>query len=457
MGQRLESKEGLVVDQALEKDVRMTVEENEALTRVGQGTPMGELMRRYWQPILLSWELPETDCAPVRVRLLGEDLVSFRDTSGRIGLLREWCAHRRTSLWLGRNEENGLRCVFHGWKYDVTGQCVEMPNVLPEHDFHERIRITAYPTVEMGGVIWAYLGPEDEQPPAPSFEWTRQPESHLHVSKGLQETNWLQAVEGGIDSIHTSFLHRTFAGGRAGMGGLRAQATATKLEVRLAPYGFAYASQRPLPEDKGNFVRTYHWVMPHHQIRAIQEYTNDGSKPKFKMGGHVWVPIDDENTMVWNWYYSLDAPLEASERDESFWGNGPKFYDEQNGFRSYLNRNNNWGLDRQVQKYETFSGIEGVNQQDRAVQEIMGPIVDRSREHLSHTDMAVYAARRLLLDAAKTVADGGNPPGTDDSYYDIRAIERVLPSDQYWAQALKDDMYPTGGPDLASAPELGKS
>jgi phthalate 4,5-dioxygenase oxygenase subunit len=446
-----------MVEQSMVKDVRMTAEENEALTRVGQGTPMGTLLRRYWHPVLLSRELPAPDCPPVRVRILGEDLVAFRDTSGRLGLMRQWCAHRRTSLWLGRNEENGLRCVFHGWKYDVTGQCVEMPNVLPEYDFKHRIKIPAHATYEVGGVIWAYLGPKDQQPPVPSFEWTRQPESHLHVSKGIQESNWLQGVEGGIDSIHTSFLHRLLSGDRAGLGGLRAQATATSLEVRLAPYGFTYASKRPLGEGKGNYVRTYHYVMPHHQIRAIQGNTNDGGNSKFKIAGHVWVPIDDENTTVWNWYYSLDVPLGESERDESFWGNGPTYYDEENGFKAYLNKSNDWGIDRQVQKTETFSGIEGVNQQDRAVQEIMGPIVDRSREHLSHTDMAVLAARRLLLEAAQTVADGGTPAGADDSYYDIRAIERILPEDENWSEALKDEMFPTGGPDLSKAPELGKT
>jgi phthalate 4,5-dioxygenase len=424
----------------------VSAQRNQTLTRVGPGTPMGELMRRYWQPLLLSGELPEPDGAPVRVRVLGEDLVAFRDTDGRVGLLSEWCAHRLTSLWLGRNEENGLRCVFHGWKYDVSGQCVDMPNVLPEHDLKHEVHITAYPTQELGGVIWGYLGPKEQEPPPPSFEWTRQPETHLHVSKGLQECNWLQALEGGIDSIHTSFLHRKFAGDRAGLGGLRAQATAAKLQVRNTPYGYTYASSRPLGEDKGNYVRTYHWVMPNHQIRAIQEYTPDGTQPSFKMAGHVWVPVDDENCMTWNWYYSLDAPLEDSERDESFWGNGPAFIDAKNGFRSYLNRSNGWGIDREVQKRETFTGIEGVNQQDRAVQEAMGPIVDRSKEYLCHTDAAVVAARKRLLDAVRTVGEGGSPPGADSSYYHLRAIERILPANANWLTALKEEMFPAGSP-----------
>ena len=424
---------------------RMSVEDNETITRVGPGTRMGKLMRRYWQPVLLSWELPEPDCAPVRVRILSEDLVAFRDTSNRVGLVREACPHRRTSLWLGRNEENGLRCVFHGWKFDVTGQCVDMPNVLPEHDFKERVRITAYPTEELGGVIWAYLGAKEQQPPPPNFEWTRQPDSHRHVSKSVQECNWLQALEAGIDSIHTSFLHRRFAGGRPGLDGLRAQATAAELEVRMTSYGYNYASIRPLGEEKGNYVRTYHYVMPHHQIRAIQEYTQDSNTKKFKIAGHIWVPMDDENCMVWNWYYSLDIPLDDEERDEAFWGNGPQYVDSANGFTSYLNKRNDWGIDREVQKNETFTGIPGVNQQDRAVQEAMGAIVDRSKEDLCHTDAAVIATRQLLLDATKTVVDGGNPPAADDSYYHLRAIERLLPADVYWADELKDEMYPAGG------------
>jgi hypothetical protein len=217
------------------------------------------------------------------------------------------------------------------------------------------------------------------------------------------------------------------------------------LDVRLTPYGYTYASLRPLKEEAQNYVRTYHFVMPHHQIRALQSYTDDGSQ-KFKIAGHVWVPVDDENCMVWNWYYSLDEPLDDSERDESFWGNGPEFFDYAHGFRSYFNRQNNWGIDRKVQRFETFSGIAGINQQDRAVQEMMGPIVDRSKERLGQTDRAIIAARRLYLDAVKTVEDGGNPPGVDASYYDVRAIESLLPAETDWFDALKDQMYPSGSP-----------
>ena len=186
--------------------------------------------------------------------------------------------------------------------------------------------------------------------------------------------------------------------------------------------------------------------MPNHQIRAIQGYTADTKVQKFKIAGHVWVPVDDEHCMTWNWYYSLDKPLDDEERDEGFWGNGPSYIDAKNGFRGYLNKANDYKIDREVQRMETFTGIEGINQQDRAVQEAMGPIVDRRGEHLGQTDKAIIASRKLLLAAVKTVEDGGVPPGADDSYYDLRAIEQVLPQDADWVEALKDLMYPAGVP-----------
>jgi phthalate 4,5-dioxygenase oxygenase subunit len=167
-------------------------EDNQLITRVGAGTPMGTLMRRYWMPALLSWELPAPDCEPVRVKLLGEELLAFRDSSGRVGMVEESCPHRLASLWFGRNEENGIRCVYHGWKFDVDGNCVEQMN--EPVPFTDKVKLTAYPTVEMGGIVWAYLGAPENRPPDPSFEWTRAAESHRHVSKVIQESNWLQGL-----------------------------------------------------------------------------------------------------------------------------------------------------------------------------------------------------------------------------------------------------------------------
>src|SRR5437868_5285669 len=185
----------------------LSKEENQLLTATDAGQPAGDYFRRFWLPVLLPSEVPEPDCPPVRVRVLGENLIAFRDTQGRVGLIDEACPHRRASLFWGRNEECGLRCVYHGWKFDVSGICVDMPNEPQEYGFGNKVRIAAYPTREYGGLIWAYLGPQEHQPELPKLEWARVGENQRYVSKRLQETNYLQAIEGGIDSSHSNFLH----------------------------------------------------------------------------------------------------------------------------------------------------------------------------------------------------------------------------------------------------------
>ena len=181
--------------------------DNQLLTRTGSGEPLGALMRRFWIPVLLSEELPEADCPPIRVKLLGERLVAFRDTSGKVGFIDEFCAHRGVSLWFGRNEEHGLRCPYHGWKFDVNGQCMEVPSEPAESGYCNKIKLTSYPCVEKAGIIWTYMGPKDKQPEFPAFEWLDLPDSQRLVAKRWQECNWLQAMEGGIDSSHVSWLH----------------------------------------------------------------------------------------------------------------------------------------------------------------------------------------------------------------------------------------------------------
>jgi phthalate 4,5-dioxygenase oxygenase subunit len=418
----------------------LSTTDNEKLTRVGPGTPMGDLMRRYWQPVLLAREVADRDGDPIRVRILGEDLVAFRDTSGSVGLISEWCPHRLTSLFLGRNEEGGLRCVYHGWKFDVTGACVDMPNEPEEFDFKHKVKIVAYPTVEVGSVIWVYMGPPEHRPADPKFEFTQQPETHRGTSKVVEECNWLQGLEGGIDSIHSSFLHRKIGEGKGiGLAGLRAEGQAGKLAVEPTEYGYRYTNSRLLGDTERNYVRGYHFVMPHIQIRAAQLDAN-GSWYKFKIAGHHWVPIDDNTTMVWNWFYSLDEALSEGEKNEEISGNGPAFVDPVT-FRAAVNPRNNWLIDRNMQRYENFTGIQGVNAQDRAVQEAMGPIVNRSKEHLGQTDRAVIMTRRLLLRAIDTVRDGGTPPGLGESYYGLRAIEDVIPAEEVGLDALAERMY----------------
>ncbi|HEX5369445.1 MAG TPA: Rieske 2Fe-2S domain-containing protein [Dehalococcoidia bacterium] len=419
-------------------------EDNETLTRVGPGTPMGEMMRRYWIPALLAWELPEPDCAPVEVRLLGEDLVAFRQTDGRVGIVEWRCPHRSASLFWGRNEEQGLRCVYHGWKFDIDGRCVDMPSEPEASNFKEKVSIRAYPTVEAGGVVWAYMGPRGMAPPPPLFEWTQAPETHRGMTKVLQDANWLQALEGGIDTVHSNFLHygRPPAGADATMtiGSTRQRATgfskAALVEVVPTDYGFTYAGLRALP-DGGYFARGYHWIMPWYQLRG---YTVDAEKPT--VSGHMWVPVDDETTMVYNFTYTYGSePL--SENERLLAGTGNQFgvdIDVEDGFRSIRNRRNRYMIDRQVQKTRTFTGIQGTNTQDRAVQESMGRVVDRSYERLGTTDRAIITARRLLLQAVKQTQAGGSPPGLE-GYYKLRAIEQVIGQDENWLEAMRAGLF----------------
>jgi phthalate 4,5-dioxygenase oxygenase subunit len=420
-------------------------EENELLAHTGPGTPMGTVMRRYWLPILLEREVAEPDGEPVRVHVLGEKLVAFRDSDGRIGLLDEFCPHRRVSLWFGRNEECGLRCVYHGWKFDVNGTCVDQMNEPGETSFAEKVRTTSYPTAEVGGVVWAYMGPEEHKPPLPNFEWTQVSATHRHVSKVIEECNWLQALEGGIDTSHAPILHRTLSTGtgRAGIDPRSpfVRGSAPMLEVDLTEYGYRYVGVRKLPEG-GSYVRAYHYVMPFTQLRPMRSGPDSSSH---EWGpGHYWVPIDDHSCMVWNFKYTYgEAGLTDEDRLEVGVGNGPDSVDQQT-FRSFRNASNNYLIDRQVQKTETFSGIEGINTQDRAIQESMGPIVDRSQEYLGPADRAIITTRRLLLDAIKTVERGGRPPATDTSYYKLRAIERIVPEGTAWRDVMLPLMYPEG-------------
>ena len=419
----------------------LSTADNDLITRVGPGTPMGDVMRRYWMPIMLDWELPGPDCDPVRVRILGENLVAFKDTQGRIGLLADECPHRRVSMYFGRNEDGGLRCVYHGWKFDVTGQCVEQPNEPESSRFEAKVKTPAYQTVVRGNVIWAFLGPKDQTPPLPDFDWTAVPDDHRGVTKIRQECNYVQALEGGIDTSHSSFLHNNNMSDKTL---LRSRSTAPMLGVTTTDYGYTYSSTRHLSAEEGDFVRTYHYVMPFHQLRASQ-VGRSGEYVMPKVAGHCWVPIDDENTMVFNWTYTWgDEPL--SEDDQALRGTGNELYvdiDVENQFRSFRTRANDYLLDRDIQRTESFSGISGVNTQDRALQETMGIIADRSKERLGTSDRAIIMMRKLLIEAAKVVGDGGKPRGSGTEYYGVRAIDAILPAGSGW-ESLKPKMYTAG-------------
>jgi phthalate 4,5-dioxygenase len=418
----------------------LTSQENERLTRVGPGTPMGELFRRYWIPGALSTDVALPDGPPLRVRLLGEDLIMFRATDGSIGLVDAYCPHRRAPLFFGRNEECGLRCVYHGWKFDRHGECVDMPSEPPDSLFKTKVRLTAYATHESAGVVWIYMGPREDMPAPPDYEFTRAPSTHRHISKTFEECNWLQALEGGLDTSHSSFLHdlnlrdKNF---------LRNADTAPRLDVEKTDYGFRYAGVRSLKAQQ--YVRVYHYVMPAQQLRGlVTNYKGEGLVETPAIHGHIWVPIDDVTTFAWNWMYSYDANIPISDEFVEYYetrnGRGADDFGDE-PFKPKRNLRNDFLIDREEQKNRTFTGIKGINTQDFAVQQGMGPIVDRSQEHLGTSDRAIIAIRQSLLEALDDVEAGRTPRGVDTgTYANIRAVDLLIPEQATWQEALKDEL-----------------
>ena len=418
----------------------LKAEDNERVTRVGRETPMGELFRRYWIPAALSEELPEKDGDPVRVRLLGEDLLAFRDTDGVVGLVDAYCPHRRAPMFFGRNEECGIRCVYHGWKFNRHGDCTDMPSEPAGTPLQARVKMLAYPTHEAGGIVWTYMGPKEQQPAPPDFEWMRAPQKNRFVSKTWEDCNWLQAMEGGLDTAHSSFVHNEFIGNNAS---LRNQDRAPRLEVERTDYGYFYVSTRALTEGR-TYARLYHYVMPNQQMRSgtVKFLDNGGDDDPHavpKIDGHLWVPVDDEHTYVYNWSCAVGEagfPEGYVERWESFMGRGKD--DMIPGtYRMKRNLTNDYLIDRDLQRTKTFSGIKGLNTQDYALQEGMGPIVDRSQEFLGTSDRAIVTMRRQLLEATRAVEDGQTPPATDPAQLrGIRPVDRVLDAGQAWKEAF---------------------
>jgi phthalate 4,5-dioxygenase len=403
----------------------MSPEQNEYLTRVGPGTPMGRLFRRYWLPVLLAQELPEPDCAPVRVKLLGERLLAFRDTQGRLGLVSEFCAHRGVSLWFGRNEENGIRCPYHGWKYDVTGQCVDVPSEPAENGFCARIKLTSYPLIERGGVLWAYLGSPELKPAAPGYEWAQMPPAHRYVSKRVQECNWLQAMEGAVDSIHSGFLHRYSVGDdpllKRDPESLAMIRGDTKPAFLPTPSpGGLYVATRRNVGPKRYYWRVTQWLMP-----CFSFFPPYGDNP---YGGHAFVPIDDENCWTFSIDYHPRRPLSEAELEAMHAGKGIHVRVAEGGFVPVANKSNDYLVDRAAQRAKkTFSGVFDVGTQDAAVQESMGAVQDRSREHLVTSDNNIIMTRRRLTEAAETAARGDAPPGLEPAQQHARALSMVLP------------------------------
>ena len=414
-------------------------EQNELLTRTGPGTAMGEMFRRYWVPALLGCELPEPGGAPVRVQLLGERLVAFRDPAGAYGLIEEFCAHRCASLWFGRNEEGGLRCPYHGWKYDASGQCVELPSEPETSGLRERIRLRAYPLVPLGDILWTCLGAAEHRPGLPQFEVLEVPQAQRYLSKRLQFTNWLQALEGGIDSSHVSWLHRDglqndplFKGARGNdynLGDAR-----PVFEVTEHPSGLFIGARRRTPAGE-HYWRITPWCMP--------AFTMIPPRGDHTVHGHFWVPIDDERCWAWSFDYHPLRALTAAERAAMEAGKGIHTRTLPGSFIPVANKDNDYLIDRAAQRAgASLSGVAGIAMQDAAMQESMGPIVDRSREHLTSTDDGIIMARNRLLRAARALAEHGTaPPGTDPATQRVRSAALLLPPGVAFATAAAEALH----------------
>ncbi|TGD62116.1 aromatic ring-hydroxylating dioxygenase subunit alpha [Tabrizicola sp. WMC-M-20] len=416
----------------------LTREANELLTQTGADTPMGKMFRRYWMPALLASELPENDSPPVRVKLMGERLVAFRDSKGRYGLIDEFCAHRGVSLWFGRNEEGGLRCPYHGWKYDHTGQCIDVPSEAEESGFCNKVKLKGYPLVKVGDILWTHMGDAEERPPLPAWEFCNVPDEQTYSSKRWQENNWLQAMEGGIDSSHVSFLHSgslktdpLFKGAKGNK--YNQMDKKPVFEVVDAPGGLFIGARRNAEE--GNYYwRITPWVMP--------SFTMVPPRGDHPVHGHFWVPIDDENCWAWSFDYHPTRALSVEERQSMIDGYGVHNQYVPGTFRPLQNKDNDYLMDREAQKRgDTYSGVWGIAMQDASLQESMGPIVDRTKENLVSTDNGIIMARHRLKRAVTALMkSGATPPGIDPDHQKVRSVAAVLPKDAPFSDSCKEDL-----------------
>jgi phthalate 4,5-dioxygenase oxygenase subunit len=389
----------------------LSQKDNELMTRVGAGTPMGEMLRRYWVPACFSNQIAEPDSAPVRVKLFGEPLVAFRDSKGRVGLLDERCPHRTASLFFGRNEECGLRCVYHGIKFDIEGNCVDLPGVEPTGQIWKSMKAKSYPCVERGEVVWTYMGPAEHKPEFPDFEWTMVPKAHRFATRHHQECNWLQALDGGFDASHLTFLHSGAVDLRKGGHDKDRRIVPSIYEAIPSGAGFIAGSGR-VREDGSVAWHVEHMLVPFHKLI-----------PSVVLGAHVWAPMDDENTMLYSINFNPHRPLTDEEMEREYSWRGIHTENMPGSDRAFLNKDNDYGIDRALQKSgRSFTGIKGLGIQDCAMQESMGPIADRTLEHLLPGDLPIVRIRRLLRQTVNDHQAGKPLPGMDPKDYRVRPV-----------------------------------
>jgi phthalate 4,5-dioxygenase len=407
----------------------LSYEDNQLISRVGPGTPMGDLFRLFWLPALVPDRLPDPDGPPVRLRILGEDLVAFRDSTGKVGFIQKHCPHRGASLFFGRNEEEGLRCVYHGWKFDASGACVDMPNEPPESNFKHKVRVTAYPSAEHGGLIWIYMGPPDRTPELPSLEWTQVAPEHRSFSMWLNRSNWLQVLEGDFDTAHSMFLH-------SAMDPALQQASrrldimkdkSPRIAARQTEYGMVYGGRYQTTD--GRYVwRLTQWLLPSSSIIASRQYP---------FNGRLYIPMDDHHTAVFSYLCHPEAPISDGQNSPTGgWGAHVQTTWERFQFPDgtiidtgipVWGGQNDYGLDREAQRTRNYAGmLHGAQNQDLAMTETMGVVVDRNKERLGTTDTAIIALRRRIIQMARDLERGIVPSAPyNGDLYRVRSYDAI--------------------------------
>jgi phthalate 4,5-dioxygenase len=414
----------------------LTTEENDLLCRIEGDAPMGQLMRRHWTPVCLIEEVSEPDGAPVKARAFGEDLVVFRDTEGRVGVMDEYCPHRRVSLVYGRNEDCGLRCLYHGWKMDVQGNVIEMVSEPAASTMAQKVKHKAYTTKEWGGLVWVYMGPQDAIPEFTPPAWAPTAEIRVSIAKVLIPCNWAQILEGAIDSAHSSSLHSSdFVPARVG----GAEATsknwlrpstdkAPRMQIERTSYGFRYAAlRRPITNAATHdYIRSTVFVAPATALIPPNNLYNVAN---------INVPMDDTSTAFYFIAWGDPKTTPETETWRVFLGQQVGI-DLDKQYRPLRNKENHFWQDREAMKAGNFTGIKGFPNQDIAMWVTMGPIANRSDDRLGASDQAVVEFRRVMLDAVKDFTAGNTAIGTAELAIPrhICSYQAIVPKETDWRE-----------------------
>jgi phthalate 4,5-dioxygenase oxygenase subunit len=425
----------------------LTARQNELLTRVGPGTPMNALFKRYWQPVLLAADVPTPDCDPKRFTYLGERYIAFRDTAGKIGVFAENCCHRGASLALGRVEDGGIRCIFHGWKFAVDGSLLDTPNVA-DPSFKQRFRAGAFPAREAADLVWAYFGPRDEEPPFREYEYMSVPSSHRMISRRDLDCNWLQILEGALDSTHVGILHTEFAKSfeqqdpsLPAMMLHQPQVFSTDfapaIDVRDTDFGFHYAALRDAGDGRNVHARVTAFVFPNTTMIPPDQFVIH------------YLPYDDTHCAQVVTYWDRHRPIERERALRVAGLDDPRIYSNDH---INMTPDNGWMQDREKMRAGSWSGLRGLAQEDSAVNLSQGPILDRTRELLVPADVACTHVRAVFLKELKR--DAAVPPLAIDprSTRTIHAPEVTIARDADWETVAPGNVPVRGDAAMSGAP-----